>query len=81
MATPHLVTPTRKTIELSPETYRQIQKILRARKPAMSKAQRLRHIEATYGKYAGKTSLTEVLLKERKEELAREEEKIKRLRS
>ncbi|HQX15819.1 MAG TPA: hypothetical protein PLA27_05310 [Anaerolineales bacterium] len=47
----------------------------------MSKAQRLRHIEATYGKYAGKTSLTEVLLKERKEELAREEEKIKRLRS
>lgn len=81
MATPRLVTPAGKTIELSPETYRQIQKILRAKKPAMSKAQRLRHIEATYGKYAGKTSLTQALLRERKEDLAREEAKIKRHRS
>lgn len=44
----------------------------------MTKAQRIRHIEATYGKYAGKTSLTRALLKERKEELAREEAKIRR---
>lgn len=81
MATPRLVTPAGKTIELSPEMYKQIQKILRARKPAMSKAQRLRHIEDTYGKYAGKKSLTQALLEERKAELAREEAKIKRLRS
>lgn len=78
MATPRLITPAGKSIELSPEAYRQIQEILRARKKNMTKAQRIRHIEATYGKYAGKTSLTQALLKERKEELAREEAKIRR---
>jgi len=78
MATPRLITATGKTIELSPETYKQIQKILRAQKQTMTKAERIRHIEATFGKYAGKPSLTQALLKERKEELAREEAKIKR---
>ena len=78
MATPRLITPTGKTIELSPEAYKKIQKILRVRKQSMTKAERLRHIEATFGKYAGKTSLTQALLKERKEELAREEAKIRR---
>jgi queuine/archaeosine tRNA-ribosyltransferase len=78
MATPVLITPDGKKIELSPETYKQIQKILRARKRIMTKAQRIRHIDATYGKYAGKTSLTRALLKERKEELTREEAKIRR---
>lgn len=78
MANPRLITPRGKTIELSPETYRQIQKILRAQKQTLTKAERVRHIEATFGKYAGKTSLTQALLKERKEELAREEARIKR---
>lgn len=78
MAIPRLITPAGKTIELSLEDYKQIQKILRARKQTMSKAQSIRHIDATYGKYAGKTSLTQALLKERKEELAREEAKIRR---
>ena len=78
MATPRLITPSGKTIELSPEAYKQIQKILHTRKRTMTKAQRLRHIDATYGKYAGKTSLTQALLKERKEDLAREEAKIRR---
>lgn len=78
MATPRLITPSGKTIELSPETYRQIQKILRARKRTLTKAQRIRHIEATFGKYAGKTSLTQALLNERKADLAREEARIRR---
>ncbi|MBI4760053.1 MAG: hypothetical protein ACOYYF_07520 [Chloroflexota bacterium] len=78
MATPRLITPAGKTIELSAETYKQIQKILRAKKRTMTKAQRIRHIEATFGKYAGKTSLTRTLLAERKAELAREEARIRR---
>jgi len=78
MATPRLITPTGKTIELSPEAYKQIQKILRAQKQTLTKAERIRHIKATFGKYAGKTSLTQALLKERRQELAREEAKIKR---
>jgi len=49
MATPRLITPAGKTIELSPETYKQIQKILRAQKQTMTKAERIRHIEATFG--------------------------------
>lgn len=77
MATPRLITPAGKTIELSSEDYKQIQKILREKK---SLAQRLAHIDAMYGKYAGKKSLTQALLKERKAELAREEAKIKRLK-
>lgn len=77
MATPLLITPDGKKIELSPETYKQIQKILREQK---NRAQRLARIDSLYGKYAGKTSLTQALLKERKEELAREEAKIKRLK-
>lgn len=77
MATPRLITPAGKTIELSTEDYKQIQKILREKKTL---AQRLAHIDSMYGKYAGKKSLTQALLKERKAELAREEEKIKRLK-
>jgi hypothetical protein len=75
MAAPVLITPDGKKIELSPEAYRKIQEILRENE---NRAQRLAHIDATYGKYAGKTSLTDALLKERKEELAREEAKLKR---
>ncbi len=76
MATPRLITPTGKTIELSPEDYEQIQKILREGKHAAPR--RAGHIDATYGKYAGKSSLIKALLKEREEELAREEAKLRR---
>ncbi len=76
MATPRLITPTGKTIELSPEDYEQIQKILREGK--RSAPRRAGHIDATYGKYAGKSSLIKALLKERKEELTREEAKLRR---
>jgi hypothetical protein len=75
MATPLLITPDGKKIELSPETYKQIQKILREQK---NRAQRLARIDSLHGKYAAKTSLTQALLKERREELAREEAKLKR---
>jgi hypothetical protein len=75
MTTPRLITPTGKTIELSQEAYKQIQKILREHK---NRVQRVARIDALYGKYAGKTSMTQALLKERKAELAREEAKIKR---
>ena len=75
MATPLLITPDGKKIELSPATYKQIQKILREEK---YRAQRLARIDLLHGKYAAKTSLTQALLKEHKEELAREEAKLKR---
>jgi hypothetical protein len=78
MAAPLLITPDGKKIELSPDVYKQIQKILRKRKQNMPRSRRIAHIDATFGKYAGKTSLTQALLKERKEELAREEAKLKR---
>jgi len=78
MTVPRLITPNGKTIELSPEIYRQIRRILRARKRNMTRVQRIRHIETTYGKYAGRTSLVQALLKERKAELAREETKLRR---
>ena len=78
MATPILITPDGKKIELPPEVYKQVQKMLPERKQNTPPSRRIAHIDATYGKYAGKTSLTQTLLKERKEELAREEAKLKR---
>ena len=75
MAAPILITPDGKKIELSPEAYKKIQEILRENE---NRAQRLARIDSLYGKYAGKTSLTKTLLTERKEELAREEAKLKR---
>ena len=78
MATPLLITPDGKKIELPPDVYEQIQKILQEREQDTPRSRRHAHIDATYGKYAGKRSLTEALLRERKEELAREEAKLKR---
>ena len=78
MTAPRLITPTGKTVELAPETYRQIQRLLRAKQRKTTRARRIGHIDATYGKYAGKTSLVQSLLKERKADLAREEAKIRR---
>ena len=78
MTTPLLITPDGKKIELPPEVYKQIQKMLRDRKQNMLRSRRIGHIDATYGKYAGKTSLVHALLKERKADLAHEEAKLKR---
>lgn len=79
MATPaFLITPEGKTIELAPETYQQIQAMLNFRYSLENQPRRVAEIRATYGKYAGKTSLTQALLDERKAELAREEAKINR---
>jgi len=78
MTTPLLITPDGKRIELPPEIYKQIQKMLREREQNTPHSRRIDHIDATYGKYAGKTSLVQALLRERKAELAREEAKLKR---
>ena len=78
MSTPRLITPDGRTIELSQETYQQIQKLLREGNVDDSKPHRMSEIRATYGRDAGKPSLTQALLKERQEERAREEAKINR---
>lgn len=78
MATPLLITPDGKKIELPPDVYEQIQKILQEREKNTPRARRIAHIDGTFGKYAGKTSLTQALLKERKEDITREEAKLKR---
>ena len=78
MATPLLITPDGKKIELPPDVYKQIQKLLKEREQNTPRSRRIAHIDATFGKYAGKTSLTQALLKERKEELAREEAKLRK---
>ena len=70
-----LITPKGEIIELSPETYRQVRKLIVARR---SRRATEKFIQSTYGKYAGKPSLTKVLLSERAADLAREETKIKR---
>ena len=77
MSTPRLITPEGKTIELSQETYQQIKKLLREGNTGEPQPRRVAEIRATYGKYAGKPLLTQVLLKERREEYAREEAKLK----
>jgi hypothetical protein len=79
MATPaRLITPDGKTIELAPEIYRQIQKLLNSGYSVDAQPRRVAEIQATYGKYAGKPALTQVLLDERKADLEREEIKLKR---
>lgn len=78
MVAPRLVTPAGKTIELSPEAYKQIQKILRDVKKDAAHPHRAGNIRAPHGKYAGKPSLVQALLKERKAEAAREERKLRK---
>ena len=78
MTTPaRLITPDGKAIELSPETYRQIQKLLREGHLPAHSPRHIAEIRATYGKYAGKPSLVQALLDEREAERAREEAKSK----
>jgi S-adenosylmethionine:tRNA-ribosyltransferase-isomerase (queuine synthetase) len=78
MSTPRLITPEGKTIELSQETYQQIKKLLQEGDVSVPKQRRVAEIRETYGKYAGQPSLIETLMKERREERAREEAKFKR---
>lgn len=72
-----LTTPNGKTIELSAETYQKIQKLLGADIQSEQRPH-IAEIRATYGKYAGKPSLVQTLLEERKAERAREEAKVMR---
>ena len=60
-----LITPQGKTIELSPEIYKQVQELLarQPKRPARARIDRI--IRDTYGKYADGDSLTQALLSER----------------
>ena len=71
-----LITPQGKRIELSPEVYRQIRRLLMPRSRPQTKTKNA--IAATYGKYAGGRSLSQALLAERAAERAREEKKLGR---
>jgi hypothetical protein len=73
-----LITPQGKTLELSPEIYKQVQELL-ARQPKRSSRARVDQvIRDTYGKYADGGSLTQALLAERAAECSREEGKVAR---
>lgn len=78
VAPARLITPDGKTIELSPDTYLQIERILDAGDRVEPVSRRISAIRSTYGKYAGRSSLVRALLRERQEERTREEEKLKR---
>jgi len=73
-----LITPQGKTIELTPEIYQQVRKLLTDRTKDWSTAGIDQAIRATYGKYAGGDSLTQALLIERAAERAREDTKVAR---
>lgn len=73
-----LITPQGKTIELPPDVYRQVQRLLAAQRQRKTHAQFDRAIRSTFGKYAGKKSLTRALLNERAAERARENAKTLR---
>lgn len=70
-----LITPRGKRIELSPELYRQIKRLIAPRSRSQVKTRQV--IAATYGKYAGGRSLTQALLAERAAERAREDRKMR----
>lgn len=68
-----LITPRGKTIELPPDVYREVLKLLQARTRRQTRARVDEVIRATYGKYAGGRSLIEALLAERAAERSRED--------
>jgi hypothetical protein len=67
-----LITPEGKMIELSPEMYRKVQRLLDSKRTVLPLKNRLSAIRATHGKYAGKTSLTKSLLEEKQAEKNRD---------
>ncbi len=76
-----LITPRGKVIELPPEIYREVRRMLALATPPKrrSKAEMEDVIRRTYGKFAGGPSLTQALLEEKAAERAREEAKLARL--
>jgi len=84
MARPaRLITPRGKVIELPPEIYKEVRRILdlAAHPRRRSKAKMESVIRRTYGRLAGGPSLTQALLEEKAAERAREEAKLARLYS
>jgi hypothetical protein len=75
-----LVTPQGKKIDLSPELYSQIRRLISASTRSRPQARVTKAIATTYGKYAGGRSLTQALLAERAVERAREAKKLGRFR-
>jgi len=75
-----LITPQGKRIELSPELYRQIKRLIAPRSRLRLQTKTSKVIAATYGKYAGGRSLTQALLAERAAERAREDRKMRSAR-
>jgi len=81
MARPaQLITPKGKKIDLPPEVYRQVRRLLVARSRRRSRTKIDQVIRATYGKYAGGASLTQALLTERAAERARDATRLARPR-
>ncbi len=74
-----LITPKGQKIDLPPDVYRQVKRLLSTRSRRRSRARVDSAIRATYGKYAGGASLTQALLVERAAERAGDEVKLKRL--
>ena len=73
-----LITPEGKMIELSPEMYRKVRKLLDTKRTTSPNKNRLSAIRATHGKYAGNTSLTKSLLKQKQTEKILEKNKMRR---
>jgi hypothetical protein len=80
MARPaRLITPRGKIIDLPDEVYRQVKALLASKTRRRSRAEVDKAIRSAYGKYAGRTSLTQALLADRAADRAREQAKLARL--
>ncbi len=75
-----LITPDGKSIDLPPDVYRRIRRLLTPTH-RRSRAKVDAAIRDTYGKYAEGTSLTQALLSERATERRREANKVGRRRA
>jgi hypothetical protein len=73
-----LITPDGQSIDLSPDVYRRIRRLLApTRRPSRARIDAT--IRDTYGKYAAGSSLTQALLAERAADRYREDNKSARL--
>ncbi|MBI5823334.1 MAG: hypothetical protein HZB18_04850 [Chloroflexi bacterium] len=73
-----LITPDGKMIELSPEMYRKVKRLLETNRISAPAKNRITAIRATHGKYAGNTSLTQALLQQKQIEISRENNPLRR---
>jgi hypothetical protein len=71
-----LITPDGKTIELAPETYRRIRRLLQSGVDQRAPSDVDQVLRRTFGMLAGAPSLTQALLEERRLERKREDRKI-----